>query len=93
MAESLNRMEDMRTPFLLRLNTFNRAVGVPRSVKTVPKLTVSVENASVADEESVKSSLIHEVDIKPNITSGINKMYFISFIYKKRFRHAVYCAL
>ncbi len=55
-------------------------MGVVRSVKTVPKLTVSVENESVAEGESVKSSLMHDTDIKPKNAASVNKMYLIAFI-------------
>ena len=55
---SANFMLDIFTDFLALLYTFRRAVGVPRSVNTVSKLTVSAEKDSVADGEVVKSSEI-----------------------------------
>ena len=57
----LKRMELMLTPFLLRLQTIRRAVGVPRSVKTVSKFTVSREKVSNADGDVVMLSSMHDV--------------------------------
>lgn len=53
-------MEEILTDFDARLYTLRRAVGVPTSVKTVSKLSVSVLKVSMSEGEVVKSSSIHE---------------------------------
>lgn len=51
----------MFNPFLARLDTIRRAVGVPKSVNTVSKLTVSRLNVSTSWGDVVTASDIHEL--------------------------------
>lgn len=53
-------IEEILIDFEARLNTLRRAVGVPSSVKTVSKLSVSVLKVSMSEGEVVKSSSIQE---------------------------------
>ena len=77
---SLNVTELMFTDFLARLYTFRRAVGVPRSVNTVSKLSVSVENDSMSDDDVVKSSSMHDVTIKPTKPNSVKSKKRICLI-------------
>lgn len=65
-------MLEMLTPLLLGFLTISRAVGVPRSVKTVPKLTVSVEKESFTPGDESMSSRIHDIRIKPIMAKAVN---------------------
>lgn len=80
----LNLIEEITIPFLFLLKTCNLAVGVLRSVKIVPKLTVSVEKVRDADGESVISSLMQEETVNPKITEKIRNIFLKAFIKKKR---------
>jgi len=82
----LKRIDDILTPFLLRLEITRRAVGDPTSVKTVPKFTVSVEKESVISGFVSISSLMHELAIKPNSAMNVNNRERIFFIMNKRRR-------
>ena len=75
-----NFIEEIFTPFLLLLKTMSLAVGVVRSVNTVPKLTVSREKERVASGESVKSSLMHDEIQRPKIMQIINNIRVKTFI-------------
>ncbi len=61
----LRRIEEMTIPFFARFATISRAVGVPRSVKTVSKLTVSREKVSMSLGDVETASLIQEMAVKP----------------------------
>jgi len=84
-------MREMVTPFLLGFLTTRRAVGVPTPVKTVSKATVSVEKMSLSAGESVKSSLMQEVAIKPKRATNVNKSERIFFMIGKRSGAMIYC--
>ena len=77
-------MEEISTPFLLLLNTIRRAVGVPKSVNTVSKFTVSREKARIADEEVVIPSEIQDGSIKPRMVTRVKMRGKNLFIYEKR---------
>ena len=62
-------MDEIFIDFLEGLKTLRRAVGVPRSVKTVSKLTVSEENVKRSEGEVVKSSEMHEETRPPEMTA------------------------
>lgn len=71
-------IDEMLTPFLSGLNTRRRAVGVPRSVNTVSKLTVSVEKRSLTDDDVVKSSEMQDCTItETSIANMANRRYRI----------------
>ena len=77
-------MYDMETPFLLGLRTMSRAVGVPISVNTVSKLTVSREKVSTAEGDVVMSSSMQLKHRRPSAPNRVKITYRNSFIYEKR---------
>ena len=79
-----NLIEEIFTAFLALLNTLRRAVGVPRSVNTVSKLTVSAEKLRISDGEEVKLSEMHPTMHGRSITmnkEGSNMRNFFIIIY------------
>ena len=58
-------MDEITIPLEARLDTTSLAVGVPRSVNTVSKFTVSREKVNISDEDVEIESLIHDETIKP----------------------------
>ena len=87
---SLKRIELMLMPFLAGFFTMSRAVGVPRSVNTVSKFTVSREKASTSADEVVIPSSIHDTAIKPISPMSVIIKKRIVFIYAKNVREAVF---
>lgn len=58
-------MDEITIPFFARFATTSRAVGVPRSVKTVSKFTVSRENVNTSEGDVLNESLMQEVVDSP----------------------------
>lgn len=71
-------------PFFARFATTRRAVGVPKSVKTVSKLTVSLEKESTSVGEELNESLMQDVPHNPQIViTTIETKKKNGLIYKK----------
>ena len=79
------RIEEITIPFLARLATTRRAVGVPRSVNTVSKFTVSREKVRISDEEVLTLSLMQELTHTLIAAINVKRIKKAFLIYEKRF--------